>query len=498
MAKQVGKSKRVKEFYVANLTDGMDVSTNAMDFSEKAAQVIENMEFDSGGAKLRTRRGLGRPLYSFDSDIFYIWHDYGLGSYIVVLKNKKVYAYEFGRLPVYIGDINGDVEKRPQIIRFTNETGTKLLIASGGPLQYYEYKGSSINTDDKMPQCTTVMERFSRVLVSNISSNDIKYSGIANPLNWTENSNDASASKDLEVGDVSGVGGIYPLSSEIILFKVDGRIYRIANEPEDWNVTMVGEDSDFISRDAITNIGEDVIYFSNRGLISLKAAETYGNFSVKEVGEKMNPEMKENIGNPWIFKSPRTHQLFINPNDGNTIYVYHYQLNAFTKWVFPSKIHSISEGASETLVGCGNELFSLSFENQTDVVGNNESLIHQKIVSRRLLDLNIMTLYRNYIKVESQEAGSATLTVNDVSWKWKWTRKKQREEFKTQIRSDDMTFTFETDSTIIWWFWEAIVVQQYANMVSTDSSSSSSGGKSKWLQGTFDGSVSDSDGSPYG
>ena len=484
-----------------SLIGGMDVSTDPQIMDETSAQVIENMEFDSEGERLMTRRGLGKPIYTFNADILYVWYDYELNLYVIFLKDKNVYTYEYGKEPVFIGQINGNVIHRPQLTRYTNANGTKLLIASGGTMQYYEYDETSINTDETYPECDEIMERFSRILVSHSSTNNIKYSGIADPLNWTINSNDPSAMKDLDVGDVSSVLGIYPLASDLIIFKQNGRIYKIANEPEDWYVTHIGSDSDFISRDAMTNLGEDVVYFSRQGLRSLATSETYGNFKNDEIGEKMNPEMKKDTSDPWLFKSQRTHQLFINPNNKENVYVYHYQLQAFTKWIFPKPIQTIAEGVENTLVGCGKELFELSPENHIDCIEGQEYKIHQRIVTKKIVDLNVMTLYRSHLSLESDVAGTAHLTVNNVTWDWDWTLEKQREEFKTQIREDEMTFTFETDDPIIWRFWVAVIVQQYVNMVSA-SSSSSSGGSSwssgSWGQGGFEGAINQSGGSPYG
>jgi hypothetical protein len=509
MAKQVGKSKRVKEFNISSLDGGMDVASDPITMDTSKALLIQNMEFDSEGERLITRRGLGSPIHTFDSDVYYIWYDYELNLYLIFLKNKNVYTYEYGKDPKLIGVLNGDTTNYPQVTRYTNANGTYLLIASGKTMQVYEYSGTSINTDAKYPECNTVMERFSRILTSNSGSNNIKYSGVADPFNWTENSNDGSAMKDLDVGDVSSVEAIYPLAEELIIFKKNGNIYRVANEPEDWNVTLVGTSSDFITKDSMTNLQDDVVYFSRQGLRSLETSETYGNFTNKEIGEAMNPEMKSDTSAPWMVKCLRTHQLVINPNSGKNLYVYNYQMKAFTKWTFASPVNTLCEGMENTLVGIGKEIFNLSKDNHSDIVGGTTYPIHQKIVSKRLVDLNIMTLYRSYLMIESTDAGKATLTVNGVSWDWNWTKDRQREEFKTQLRSDDMTFTFETDNIITWHFWDAVVVQQYATMVSDSSSSGSSGngswsntGKSKkkssWGQGVWGDTTINSSGSPYG
>ena len=159
----------------------MDIATDPWLLYTKnnRAQVIENMEFDAEGEQLVSRRGLGSPIQTFDSDILYVWYDYGMNDFIISLKNKNVYTYELGKTPVLIGVMNGGVTHRPQLARFTNANGTKLLIASGSNLQTYEYSETGLNTSEQYPVCDTVMERFSRILVTESSTNNIKYSGIA-------------------------------------------------------------------------------------------------------------------------------------------------------------------------------------------------------------------------------------------------------------------------------------------------------------------------------
>ena len=109
----------------------MDVATDPwlLHSKENRAQVIENMEFDSEGERLISRRGLGSPLYTFPADILYIWYDYGLNNYIVFLKNKNVYTYEFGKTPTFIGTINGDVTHKPQLYILTKTKSKKFIIS---------------------------------------------------------------------------------------------------------------------------------------------------------------------------------------------------------------------------------------------------------------------------------------------------------------------------------------------------------------------------------
>ena len=76
----------------------MNVSKNKFDPGGYEAQLIENMEFDVEGQKLSTRRGLGAPIYTFESDILYIWNDYELNLFLVFLKNKNIYKTMHDRI----------------------------------------------------------------------------------------------------------------------------------------------------------------------------------------------------------------------------------------------------------------------------------------------------------------------------------------------------------------------------------------------------------------
>ena len=475
----------------------MNVSKNKFDLGGYEAQLIENMEFDVEGQKLSTRRGLGAPIYTFESDILYIWNDYELNLFLVFLKNKNIYKYEYGKTATLIGQLNGSADTHPCVARY----GTKVLIASGSTLQIYEYSGSTINTDASYPICDMVMERFSRILVSKRGSNNMKYSAIGDPTNWTENTNDLSSSKDIDVGDISGIMGIFPLATDVIVFKENGRIYRVSNEPEDWNITVIGDGSDFLSRNAMANLGDNIVYYSRQGLRSLETSETYGNFTSQEIGEKCNPLLKKSFTNPFMEKLDRSNQIIVSADSGTTMYAYHYDIKAFTKWVFPVPVATISEGKEATLVGAGKSIYNFAYTNDTDITDGVAHNIHQTIISRPIWDSNIITVYRSHIVVDSASAGSALMSVNDVSWTWEWTADVQDKEFKTQIRSNMVTAKFETDSRIVWDYWKMTLVYQYVNVVSqstNDRGQSGSWSKTKWGQGTFAGTVTSSGGTPYG
>ena len=233
----------------------------------------------------------------------------------------------------------------------------------------------------------------------------------------------------------------------------------------------LGSKSDFISRHACTNLGKDVVFMSTTGLKSYATSLTYSNFEPKDIGEKCNPLIKRRIDNPFIFDLRRTKQLAISGDSGNTVYVYHYGLKAFSKWVFPHKITSICENRYHVLVSMNDNntsgsLYELRWDNHDD----NKTTIHQEIKSGEIRDTHQMNVYRTYIDVMSDTAGSGDISINETVIHHSWTTEEQQKEFKSQIRSPKLQFKFETDSNIVFKFVSFDIVKENEALVSQGSS----------------------------
>lgn len=498
MAKKVGKTQRIHTVSLINLTGGMNVSRSPEFLEDDECVRIENFEFDIEGDKLRTRRGLGSPLFTFNSPITYIYNDYSLNVFYIFLKDKKIYKYEFGKTPTFIGILNGNSD-RPSCCKF----GGNLLIASGSKLQKYNYQNLTEITQS--PNADIVFSRFGRVVVSKAGQDLLIYSAIGNDEDWHENSNDDSARKDVNVGykDDGDIQAVAQLATDLIVFKNNGLIYNVQNEPSDWNITPIGDNSDFISMHACLNLNNDTTYVSTHGLRSVATSQSYANFQKKDIGEKCNPAIKQRVDKPYLSELRRTKQLLINGYCGNEVWCYHYALNAFTKWVFPWPVTSICENRYHTLVsmnkGDKGGLYELSWNNETD----DGLKIPQYIESKELRDTHDMNVYRTYVDIEAKHSGSGIVRINDVEIPHSWTSDEQQREIKSQIRSPRLRFYFETDDVIIFKFISFdIVMEKEAMVTQGNSSGRRSGGfasstrKSKhddFLKG-----MNSSGGTPYG
>ncbi len=387
-------------------------------------------------------------------------------TFFIFLKNKEVYRYEFGKQPVLIGKINGDAE-RPSCCKWKGS----LLIASGSKLQEYNYQ--TLKTIDGSPNCDIVFTRSSRVVVAKTGSDLLIYSAIGDVNSWNENSNDASARKDVNVGygDGGDIVAIAELASDVLVFKSNGYIYDVQNEPEEWSITLLANNSDVVSRHACDNINSDIVFISTRGLKSVKSSQVYANFNVMDIGDNINPELKNNVTKPFISDLRRTKQMVVSGACGREMFVYHYWTGGYTKWIFPYNVTSICENQYHVLVAMNTDdthgaIYEFDFKYTTD----NGYSIHQLIQSKEMRDTHNLNAYRTYIDIQSEENdGRGYIYINDVQLTHKWTVKELQGEFKTQILSPILRFRFETDDPIIFKYISFDIVLERESMVSDSS-----------------------------
>lgn len=466
MAKKVGKTKKIITIKLDNLTGGMNLASSPEFIKDTEVVRLENMEFDVMGSKLRTRRGLSKPLAEFQSPVTYVYNDYEMNDYFIFLKNKEIYRYEFGKTPTLIGKLNG-LSERPSCCKWKGS----VLIASGSKLQEYNYQ--QLKEISTSPDCDIVFTRASRVVVAKTGSDLLIYSAIGDVTGWSINSNDASARKDVNVGygDGGDIVAISELASDVLVFKSNGYIYDVQNEPEDWSITLLANNSDVVSRHACDNINADIVFVSTRGLKSVKSSQVYANFNVMDIGNNVNPELKDNISKPFIADLRRTKQMVVSGDSQREMFVYHYWLGGFTKWIFPYNVTSICENQYHVLVSMNNDdnhgaIYEFDFKYTTD----NGYSIHQLIQSKEMRDTHNLNAYRTYIDIQSEENdGRGYIYINNIQLIHKWTKTELQGEFKTQILSPILKFRFETDDPIIFKYISFDIVLERESIVSSSS-----------------------------
>lgn len=357
-----------------NLSGGVNLSMPANLIADNEMQLCENMEYDLAN-NLKTRGGLSDPLLTFSANILGVFYDYEMNSYIVFLTNQEIYTCNL-YTKTLVGSLTGT--RKPVCVKY----GGKVLIASGDKLQSYDY--SSLTTISDSPICDIVFERHGRVIVTKVGTDNLVYSGMGDERNWTDDPDSDSSSKFIEVGykDGGGIVAIANFANDIMVFKSNGKVYQLSNEYPDWAIYEIAKSSDCENQYALTNLGNEVVYMSKRGLSTLSAVSEYGNIQVGLIGDKFNKAFIDNIVNPVFWLIKRKQQLIIKSNSTkNELWVYHYKSTNATKFTFSINIVDVVESPTEFVIASGASLYLWDDTYEMDI----DNYIQTKLKPKKIL-----------------------------------------------------------------------------------------------------------------
>jgi len=365
----------------SDFTGGINSSVAPQLLAPNECLQIKNFEYDKN--VLVTRGGLSEPLSTYEEDIKAVFYDESTNMFLVVLSDKSVYIDNLTDTPTLAGELTGNL--KPHFCRFDG----KIFIASGGKLQYFNYTGNTLTTVAASRLCDFVFERFGRLVVTHSGDDNLYYSAVGDPYEtgWTENTNDDSTSKWLEIGykDDGDIQAVFPISGDIAIFKTNGRIYSLSGEYPNWTVQMVGDHSDTITADGITDLGSTLAFMTTSGLKSLEAVQTYGNFTVNtEFARKFNKSLiSGNVYKPKVYNIYRKRQLLIQPNTSSSnnkkkLYCFQYDIGACVYLEFSLPITDVVDTEDDVVIASGKSLYRWSREYADD----NGTAIDQYIETR--------------------------------------------------------------------------------------------------------------------
>lgn len=353
----------------SDFTGGINSSVAPQLLAPNEYKQIKNFEFDKN--VLVTRGGLSEALSTYAKDIVAVFYDESTNTFLVTLSDGKVYEENLVDTPTLAGELTGNA--KPHFCRFDG----KIFIASGGKLQYFSYVSHDLTTIAASKLCDFVFERFGRLVVTHSGDDNLYYSAVGDPYEtgWTENTNNDSSAKFIEVGykDDGDILSVMPISGDIAIFKTNGRIYSLSGEFPTWTIQMIGDQSDVITSDGISNLGSTIAFMTTSGLKSLEAVQVYGNFNVNtEFARKFNKSLVSGtVYSPRLFNIPRKRQLLIQPDtssddDSKKIYCFQYDIGACVYFEFNVPITDMVDTKDDVIIASGKKLYRWSREYSTD------------------------------------------------------------------------------------------------------------------------------------
>ena len=412
-----------KKVQFAPLNGGINVSQVPEQIAENEMQECQNFWYEKDSMRLVGRGGLSQ-LATFQSRVRSMYYDIETNTTFAFLENRDCYQVTLGSSSDvqknFIDKVSGS--KQPMCCKFNN----KLFVASGEWLQFYDYdsKGmlQSIMTS---PKCDKLFYRFGRLAVARTGSDRITYSSTGDATSdvaWEENTNDDSSSKWLDIGSDDGgdIVEIVPLATDMIIFKSNGKAYQFVGDADfnTWSVYNVANHTDiaqnFTNGTLATNLGQEVVFLSLRGLKSLAATQDYGNITATDIGSKFAKLITDDMYEPEFFHLRRHKTLMIRPKADATYFVaYNYGIGSATTIKFGMTVQSILETKDDVFVACGNTIYRWSIEATTDDNQPIEYIMKPRVVlgSDEVLVKAIDT------KFSSDHSGEAVVSIDRLSVK---------------------------------------------------------------------------------
>lgn len=445
----IERQEQLTAFSFSDYSGGVNVAQPPEQIAENEAELILNYEYDYN--RLRTRGGTSAPLVTLEGEdvIESFFYDAATEAYILFCKGTEkkkgnVYITYLNDTPKLLGVLTG--ADRPICCKYDN----CVYIASGDKLQYYDYE--ELKTIESSKLCDNVFERFGRLVVTHRGDDNLYYSatGDAKSENaWKEDSNVDSSSKWLEVGykDDGDIITCKPMANDLLVFKTNGRIYSVSNEYPSWTVSQVGEKSyaEDIQK-SIEIVGDSVAFITRNGIRSVDTVQTYGNFTMNEIGYKFNKSLTANISNPMCWNAVSKRQLIIRPSSSNKklLFIYQYNMMAGYELEFPFDIDDMAETSNGIIILSGNALYRWSFEYSTD----NGQPIKTKLVTRRLTTAVAFYTRKYDIQIEGDVSGVVNLTAGKQSWKHLLKKPRRLKYLYDTLNSLQLTLSSESQHTI--------------------------------------------------
>ena len=443
----IEREQQMTAYNFSDFSGGMNTAQPPEQIADNEAELIMNYEYDYN--RLRTRGGTSASLVSVDDSIKSFYYDAATEAYLLFGAGTdkvkgNIYLSYIGEPATLVGQLTGN--ERPVCCKFDG----CIYIASGDKLQYFDYE--QLFTVESSKLCDNVFERFGRLVTTHRGDDNLYYSATGDAKSkdaWTDNSNDDSSSKWLEVGykDDGDIITCKPMANDLLVFKTNGRIYSVSGEYPAWNVSQVGEKSyaEDIQK-SIEIVGDSVAFITRNGIRSVDTVQTYGNFTMNEIGYKFNKSLTANISNPMCWNAVSKRQLIIRPSSSNKklLFIYQYNMMAGYELEFPLDIDDMAETSNGIIILSGNALYRWSFEYNSD----NGQPIKTKLVTRRLTTAVAFYTRKYDIQIEGDVSGVVNLTAGKQSWKHLLKKPRRLKYLYDTLNSLQLTLSSESQHTI--------------------------------------------------
>ena len=417
MSTKSNKHANAEQKYYGDFSGGLNLSLPAEGLASNEMQLCENFEFDPSTGALRLRPGLALVGAIPGAVRNIVPVAGGSDALLIRGENNAMYRLEANSTPAACGTISGDGE----LSAAPWGDGDELVLCAGAHLYYYD--GSFVTEVETSPEiCDLCFVRDGRVGVVDSSGDRINYSGVGDCTNWQFMSavSDDWTEMDavwIEVGYKDGCDlvCVVPLATDLIVFKSPrgrpgaGRIYRVVGSYPDWEVKEAAQGSSAWNSASAQPTVSDVLFLTAEGVASLGTVSDYGDIKMNWPGRKVNPRIaKEICAECAMWRMPSASQMWVRTRAGSRIWVYSYNIGAWTRFVFSGRVADACDSGLARYAAVGNKVYKMD-ENVSDDDG---TAFSGHIKMQTLRKLGMILVKQLYVGYASMAASVATMLIN--------------------------------------------------------------------------------------
>ena len=293
----------------ADFSGGLNTAASIEGIAENQLSQVINMELDHSTGRLKTCAG---TVDVFTHEISAVMYD-GINKRLLLADNqRRVYVADLteGTVSGSIGTLTGTLYPS------TDSWEDGLLIATGGKLQYYN--GAALVTIES-PNARSVYIRAGHVVITD--NENVRYSGVGDETNWTEDTGDPSAAVFVEAGYKDGgkFVGMASLSEACLLIKDNRRVYRLVGEFPEWQITEISRNVDCLGRMAFCSVADAVFILGKNTVAVLQVTDNYRDSPPQNVATLITSEIQKLPANALVRYVPPLSQVWFVGADGGVL-----------------------------------------------------------------------------------------------------------------------------------------------------------------------------------
>ena len=193
----------------------------------------------------------------------------------------------------------------------------------------------------------------------------LQCSSVGDVLDWNDSSDTDSSSKSIDIGYKEGekeqayIAGACALSSDIVIIKNDGKVYRLAGNYPDWELKEVARNITCLNPECYVAVQDNVFITGREGIFVLQTTTDYGDVQPTNIANGIVSLLGIlSIEKSYMRFIPQLNQIWIAGQD-NRFICYDLTFKAFFQRRFNSSVNDVCHYKSYCLLARNHKITEL-------------------------------------------------------------------------------------------------------------------------------------------